>query len=65
MSEPVIRQPGDVSEKVTAATLAAAVGAIAIWAVESAASIDLPQFVEAAVVTVLVALAGYFIPDRR
>lgn len=62
---PIYRAASDISEKVTAGTAAAAVATIGIWAIESGFAIDLPAAVEVAVVTVLVAIAGYLIPERR
>lgn len=56
-----------ISPKVLAATVAAAVSTLILYAIETAASLDLPAHVEAAVLTLCVAgaafLAGYATED--
>ena len=55
---------GNISPKVTAATLAAALVTIIVW-VASAAGVTVPLEVQGAVTTILVAIAGYFVTDPR
>lgn len=59
------RAATDISPKVTAATVAAAVTTIAVWAVEASTGIDIPSLVEGAVTTVLVFAGGYLIRDQQ
>lgn len=54
----------NVSPKVAAATLAAALVTIIVWAA-SLAGVSVPLEVQGAVTTILVALAGYFTTDPR
>jgi len=53
-----------ISPKVTAATLAAALVTIIVW-VASAAGVNVPLEVQGAIVTILVAIAGYLVTDPR
>jgi Flp pilus assembly protein protease CpaA len=55
---------GNISNKVTAATLASAIVAILVW-VASAAGVDVPLEVQGAVTTILVFVAGYLVTDPR
>lgn len=55
---------GNISPKVTAATIAAALVTIIVW-VASAAGVDVPLEVQGAVTTILVAIAGYLVTDPR
>ena len=55
---------GNISPKVTAATIAAALVTIIVW-VASAAGITVPLEVQGAVTTILVAIAGYLVTDPR
>ena len=55
---------GNISPKVTAATIAAALVTIIVW-VASAAGVTVPLEVQGAVTTILVALAGYLVTDPR
>jgi len=59
------RPASDISPKVAAATVAAAVTTIAVWGVEASTGIDIPTAVEIALTSVLVFVGGYLIPDRR
>ena len=52
-------------KKVTAATLAAAVVTIVVWILHSAAHVDIPPEVAAALATVLVGVAGYLAPHTH
>jgi len=54
----------NVSPKVAAATLAAALVTIIVWAA-SLAGVEIPEVVQGAIITILVALAGYFTTDPR
>lgn len=58
------RAATDISPKVTAATLAAAVTTIGVYVFESTTGIDLPSLVEGAITTILVFGGGYVIRDR-
>ena len=51
-----------ISNKVTAATLAAALVTCLAWAV-SAAGVTMPNEVQGALTTILVFAAGYLVPD--
>lgn len=51
-----------ISPKVTAATVAAAVVTVVVW-IASTAGVEVPTEVQGAVTTILVAAAGYFVPD--
>lgn len=55
---------GTVSPKVTAATLAAAIVTIGVW-IASLAGVDIPEVAQGAIITILVAIAGYFVTDPR
>lgn len=55
---------GNISPKVTAATIAAALVTIIVW-VASAAGVNVPLEVQGAVTTILVAIAGYLVTDQR
>jgi hypothetical protein len=55
---------GNISPKITAATIAAALVTILVW-VASAAGVDVPLEVQGAVTTILVAIAGYLVTDPR
>lgn len=55
---------GNISPKVTAATIAAAIVTIIVW-VASAAGVTVPLEVQGAVTTILVAIAGYLVTDPR
>jgi Flp pilus assembly protein protease CpaA len=55
---------GNISNKVTAATAAAALVTILIW-IASLAGVDVPLEVAGALTTVLVAIAGYAVTDPR
>jgi type IV secretory pathway VirB2 component (pilin) len=54
----------NISPKVTAATIAAALVTIIVW-VASAAGVTVPLEVQGAVTTILVAIAGYLVTDPR
>lgn len=56
---------GHISNKVTAATVAAAVTTLAIW-LASLAGVEVPVEAAGALTTILVAIAGYLVrdPDR-
>ena len=55
---------GNISPKVTAATIAAALVTIIVW-VASAAGVTVPLEVQGAVTTILVFVAGYLVTDPR
>ena len=55
---------GNISPKVTAATIAAALVTIIVWAA-SAAGVNVPLEVQGAVTTIIVAIAGYLVTDPR
>ena len=55
---------GNISPKVTAATLAAALVTIIVW-VASTTGVTVPLEVQGAVTTILVAIAGYLVTDPR
>ena len=55
---------GNISPKVTAATIAAALVTIIVW-VASAAGVTVPLEVQGAATTILVAIAGYLVTDPR
>jgi hypothetical protein len=48
------------SNKVTAATIAAAVGTILVWLLNSYAHVAVPDAVQGAIVVILTLAAGYF-----
>lgn len=54
----------NVSPKVAASTLAAALVTIIVW-VASIAGVEIPELVQGALITIIVALAGYFVTDPR
>jgi|TARA_R110000868_G_scaffold127341_3_gene334864 hypothetical protein len=51
-----------ISPKVTAAALAAALVTIIVWGA-SLAGVEIPTVVQGAIITILVAAAGYFVTD--
>jgi hypothetical protein len=51
-----------ISPKVTAAALAAAIVTIIVWGA-SLAGVEIPTVVQGAIITILVAAAGYFVRD--
>lgn len=53
-----------ISNKVTAATVVAAIVTCLVWAA-SAAGVDVPLEVQGAVTTILVFVAGYLVTDPR
>ena len=55
---------GNISPKVTAATLAAAIVTLVVW-LASLAGVDIPEVAQGAIVTILVAIAGYVATDPR
>jgi hypothetical protein len=54
-----------ISPKVTAATLAAAIVTLVVWGA-SLAGVEIPEVAQGALITILVAIAGYLVrdPDR-
>jgi Flp pilus assembly protein protease CpaA len=54
-----------ISPKVTAATLAAAIVTLIVWGA-SLAGVEIPEVAQGALITIIVALAGYLVrdPDR-
>ena len=54
-----------ISPKVTAATLAAAIVTLVVW-LAGLAGVDIPEVAQGAIITIIVALAGYLVrdPDR-
>lgn len=52
------------SHKVTAATIAAAVGAILFWLLGEYAGVHPPELVQAAAVTLLTLAVGYIVPEH-
>lgn len=58
------RKASDISPKVTAATVAAAVTTIGVYIVETLVpGLDIPSLVEGAITTVLVFAGGYIVRD--
>jgi len=55
---------GTISPKVTAATLAAAIVTLVVW-LASLAGVTIPEVAQGAIITILVALAGYLVTDPR
>ena len=53
---------GTISNKVTAATLAAAIVTLVVW-IASLAGVEIPEVAQGAIITILVAIAGYFTTD--
>jgi hypothetical protein len=51
-----------ISPKVTAATIAAALVTILVW-IASAVGVSVPTEVQGAAIVILVAAAGYLVPD--
>jgi hypothetical protein len=51
-----------ISPKVTAATLAAALVTIIVWGA-GYAGVDIPEVVQGALITIIVAAAGYLVRD--
>ena len=51
-----------ISPKVTAAALAAAIVTIIVWGA-SLTGVEIPTVVQGAIITILVAAAGYFVTD--
>jgi len=56
---------GSISNKVTAATLAAAIVTLIVW-VAGMAGVDIPEVAQGAIITIIVAAAGDLVrdPDR-
>jgi Flp pilus assembly protein protease CpaA len=56
---------GTISNKVTAATLAAAIVTLVVW-LAGLAGVEIPEVAQGAIITILVAVAGYVTrdPDR-
>ncbi len=54
-----------ISNKVTAATIAAAIVTLVVWGA-SLAGVEIPEVAQGALITIIVALAGYLVrdPDR-
>ena len=65
MFEPTPRPWNDVSPKVTAGALGAAIATIAVWGVETGIGIDVPVTVETAGALIVAFLLGYLVPDTR
>ena len=59
------REWNDVSPKVTAGALGAAVATIAVWGMESGLGIHVPVTVETAAALVVAFVLGYLVPDSR
>lgn len=53
-----------VSPKVAMATLAAAIVTIIVWCA-SLAGVEIPELVQGALITIIVAIAGYITTDPR
>ena len=53
-----------VSPKVTAATLAAAIVTLVVW-IAGMFGVDVPEVAQGAIITILVAIAGYVVTDPR
>ena len=53
---------GTISPKVTAATLAAAIVTLIVWGA-SLAGVTIPEVAQGAIITILVAAAGYIVRD--
>ena len=51
------------STKVTAATVAAALGTIVVWLLHQVASVEVPDVVSGAIVVLLTLGVGYLIPE--
>ena len=55
---------GTVSPKVTAATLAAAIVTLVVW-IAGMFGVAIPEVAQGAIITILVAVAGYVATDPR
>jgi hypothetical protein len=53
-----------ISPKVAMSTLAAAIVTIIVWCV-SLAGVEVPDLVQGALITIIVAIAGYVVTDPR
>ena len=53
-----------ISNKVVASTVAAALVTIIVWGA-SLAGLDIPEVVQGALITIIVAIAGYVVSDPR
>ena len=53
-----------ISNKVVASTVAAALVTIIVWGA-SLAGLDIPEVVQGALITIIVAIAGYLVTDPR
>ena len=53
-----------ISNKVTAATLAAAIVTLVVW-LASLAGVTIPEVAQGAIITIIVAIAGYVVTDPR
>ena len=53
------------STKVTTAALAGALTAVVVWAVEAAATIDIPDRIETSAVVVVGFVLAYLVPETR
>ena len=53
------------ARKVVGSSLAAALSVLLIWLVETTIGIDIPQAVEAAILSILVFVTGYFTPPSH
>jgi hypothetical protein len=58
------REPLDISPKLGAAALGAAVGTVVVYAIEAVAQIDLPTLVEGAITVIFTFGLGYIPKDR-
>lgn len=55
----------DVSSKVTASALGAALATVIVYAIEAPTGLDIPVTVEGAGALIVAFLLGYFVPDNR
>jgi hypothetical protein len=62
--EKFTRDPLDVSPKLGAAALGAAVGTVVVYAIESITNLDLPTLVEGAITVIFTFGLGYIPKDR-
>lgn len=53
------------STKVSAATLAAALGTIVVWVLKHYANVEISDAVTGAIVVILTLLCGYLIPEQN
>jgi uncharacterized protein YcfJ len=60
---PTTRPAGDISPKVAAASVGAAIGSILIWGFETGTGVDVPTLVEGAVAVLLTFGLGYLVRD--